>query len=291
MSAPAARVLRGHETDEAHERGGPSKASPVADLGLQGEGTEGGHPPVGGEATDRSGEGLTIGPDPKVGLDRRELRITTHYDRAVVIEGRLQCRLGEAQRREPGLVLDGPVRSAPPDNRVAEEELRQPIASPREVLDHVATRPGEVADGLLERRRDANRHELARPVKSRQSPTVAGVGLHLVAGRLRDHRGRDDLAGHTERLEQAGEVIAGGAGFIASPDETGLFEPGDQPADRLRVVEDLLDVGTLIARVEDPDRDRVLVDIHPEMDDIAVNKTDNWHDRLPPYVGSARHGG
>ena len=43
--------------------------------------TEGGHPPVGGQATDRVGEGLTIGPDPQVGLDRRELRITVHYDR------------------------------------------------------------------------------------------------------------------------------------------------------------------------------------------------------------------
>jgi hypothetical protein len=68
-------------------------------------------------------------------------------------------------------------------------------------------------------------------------------------------------------------------------------EASNQAADRFLVVEVPLDIGSLMTGVEDPDRDRVLVDVHAEMDGVALNKTGSWHDRLLPYVGSARNGG
>jgi hypothetical protein len=94
---------------------------------------------------------------------------------------------------------------------------------------------------------------------------------------------------HPERLEQSGEVIAGWSRFIAGPQERPVGEPVDQSAHRLFVMEDFLDIGALMARVQDPDGDRVLMDIEPQENGIWVGKT--WHGWLLPYVGSADHGG
>jgi hypothetical protein len=54
-------------------------------------------------------------------------------------------------------------------------------------------------------------------------------------------------------------------------------------------VEDLLDIGAFLARVQNSDGDGILMDIHPQENGIWVGKT--WHGWLLPYVGSAHHGG
>lgn len=104
-------------------RGRSTKAAPVAGFGLQGERTECGHFPVGGESPHRGGDGLTLGPDAQIGFDRCKLRVAGEHDGPVVIERRLQRWFGKVQRRDLYLVPGGPVRLVSPDHRVAEEEL------------------------------------------------------------------------------------------------------------------------------------------------------------------------
>src|SRR5579859_1598731 len=98
-----------------------------------------------------------------------------------------------------------------------------------------------------------------------QTPAIAYVGLDLVARRLGDQRRGHHVTAHPERPQQPVQPIARRSRLITGPQQTLLREPGYQTAHRLLVVEDLLDVRALLARVEYPDRDRVLVHIHPEM--------------------------
>jgi hypothetical protein len=94
---------------------------------------------------------------------------------------------------------------------VAEQEPAEPVAGPGEVLDHVPSSATEVTHAFLGRRRDGDRGELAAPVESRQSPGIPTVGLHPIAGTLRDEGGCDHIAAHPHGGEQALEVVAGGA--------------------------------------------------------------------------------
>jgi hypothetical protein len=54
-------------------------------------------------------------------------------------------------------------------------------------------------------------------------------------------------------------------------------------------MKDLLDIGAFMARIQDSDGDRVLVDIQPQENGFWVGKT--GHGWLFPYVGSASNGG
>jgi hypothetical protein len=108
----------------------------------------------------------------------------------------------------------------------------------------------------------------------------------LVAGRPGDQRRRDHLAAHVHAVQQPGQLEAGRAGLVAGSQPGPIREPRHEPANRRRIVGDPLDVGDLLVRVQDPDRDRVFVDVQAEMDRGEMGDTN--HGRLPPYVGSAR---
>ena len=289
VGGATAGVLAGDEPHEAHQRRGPPEAAPVAHLGLQGQAAHVGHAPVGAQTMDPVGKGLTIEPGDQVGLHRRELGVAGQHHRPVMPEGGRQRRLIERLGGQPRLVQMRPVGPAPPHPPVTQQELGQPVAGPGQVLDHVAPGAAQVPHRFLEPARHPDGHQLSGPVQAGQAPAVAAVGLDLVARRPRDQRRGHHVATHAQRPQQPVQVIARRPRLIAGPQQAGLGEPGHQAPDRLLVVEDLLDVGALMARVQDPDRDRVLVHVHAEMDCVRVGKT--GHGRLLPYVGSARNGG
>jgi hypothetical protein len=62
-------ILRGHQAAEATERGRPTEPAPVADLAGQGQGSQPGHAPVGGQAVHGIGERRLVIPAGQVGLD------------------------------------------------------------------------------------------------------------------------------------------------------------------------------------------------------------------------------
>ena len=75
----------------------------------------------------------------------------------------------------------GPGRSCPPHDTVTKEEPAQPVASPREILDHVTARATQIAHAFLGGRRDGDRGQLTGPVQPGQSSGVAAVGLDPIA--------------------------------------------------------------------------------------------------------------
>jgi hypothetical protein len=108
----------------------------------------------------------------------------------------------------------------------------------------------------------------------------------LVARRFGDERRRDHLAADLHAVQQPGQLKAGRAGLVAGSQHARVAEAANEPADRCLVVGDPLDVWDLLVGRQDPDRDRVLVDVQPKVD--GCNTRDTGHGRLLPYGGSAR---
>ena len=74
--------------------------------------------------------------------------------------------------------------------------------------------------------------------------------------------------------------------LVAGSQHAGVAEAAGEPADRCLVMGDPLDIWDLLVGRQDPHRDRVLVDVQPQVD--GRNTRDTGHGRLLPYVGSAR---
>jgi hypothetical protein len=106
--------------------------------------------------------------------------------RAVVRVGRGECPVVETHTGEPPLMLERPVRPAPPHLRVAQQKLGEPVPGPGQVLNHVATDTTQVTDRFLRRSRHPDRGELTGSMQTREQPSVAFVGLHVIAAPLRD---------------------------------------------------------------------------------------------------------
>jgi hypothetical protein len=161
---------------------------------------------------------------------------------------------------------------------VAEEEPAQAVAGPGQIGDHLPPDAAQVPHALLLPGGDGDGRELAGAVQPGQAAGVALVGLHLVAFAPGHERGRHHLAAHAEGHEQAVELVAGGPRLVAGPQPGGVAEAGDQAADRLLVVEDLVNLGVVAVGREDRDGDRVLRHVHAEVREPPMRQT--GHGRL-----------
>jgi len=54
------------------------------------------------------------------------------------------------------------------------------------MVSRAASRPTQIADGFVFDRRDVDARQIAGPEQARECDGIASVGLHLVAGLLRD---------------------------------------------------------------------------------------------------------
>ena len=169
---------------------------------------------------------------------------------------------------------------------MAQQELAEPVPRPGEVFDHVGSGAAQVPHRLLLDGGDADTDQLAGAMQPGQPAAVPPVGLDLVARCPRDQRRGDHLAADPHALHQPGQLEASRAGLIAGSQPAGVTQAADEPADRHLVVGDPLDVWDLLVRMQDPDRDGVLVDVQAKMD--RGKMSDTGHGRLLPYGGSAR---
>jgi hypothetical protein len=124
--------------------------------------------------------------------------------------------------------------------------------------------------------------ELAGPVQPGQSPGITTVGLDPVARSLRNERRCHDVTTHSHGAEQTLEVVAGGARFVAGPDTLRLPQPFDEATNRVAVVEDLVDFRGVPVGRQDRHSNRVLCDVHPQMDEPSMGNT--GHGWLLPSV-------
>ncbi len=122
-------------------------------------------------------------------------------------------------------------------------------------------------------RRDPDGDGLTGAVQPGQATAVPPIRLHPVPGRLRDERGCHHVTGNPHGGEQPVQIVARGAGLVAGPEVLRLAEARDQPANRVLVVEDLVDLRGPSIRLENRDRDRVLVDVHPEVGHCVARDT------------------
>jgi hypothetical protein len=107
--------------------------------------------PIGTEAQDGVGEGLFVEVTLEVDLDRRQGAVTELDRGAVMGKGGSQGPVLEVQARKPTLELEGPVGAVAVDQGVAQQELRETVACPGEVLDHIAPGAAQVTHGFLGR--------------------------------------------------------------------------------------------------------------------------------------------
>ena len=99
--------------------------------------------------------------------------------------------------------------------------------------------------------------------------------------------GAINVATHALRRQKTLQVITGGACFVAGVKAARSAEPLDQAADRLFVMEDLVDLSNITVGWQHGQRNCVLRDVHPQVNKTAMRNT--GHGRfLLPYVGSVR---
>jgi hypothetical protein len=82
--------------------------------------------------------------------------------------------------------------------------------------------------------------ELLPDAVARRAPS--GDGLDAIACADRHERGRDDVAGDADPLEQAQRVVAAGTGLVADGEAVLAAEPLDERAQRALRVRDLLEL-------------------------------------------------
>jgi hypothetical protein len=97
----------------------------------------------------------------------------------------------------------------------------------------------------------------------------------LVARRPGDQRRCDHLAAHVHAVQQPGQLEAGRAGLVAGSQPGPIGKLRQEPANRRLIVGDPIHVGNLLVGPQDPDRDRVLVDVQAEMDRGKVRDTNH----------------
>ena len=184
-------------------------------------------------------------------------------------------------------MLERPVRSVAPHSSVAQQELREPVPSPSQVLDHVTAGPAQITDRLLGRRRHTDRCQLTRPVQPSQASRVALVGLDPITTTFGHQRRCHHIATHPQRTQQAIQVIARRARLVTHPQPRTVLEPADQTPDRHLVMKNLVHRRFIPLRLQHRNRVRILRHVQTEMREPTMRHT--GHGRLLSVCGSVHH--
>jgi hypothetical protein len=106
----------------------------------------------------------------------------------------------------------------------------------------------------------------------------------LVARGLGDQPRRDHLTANLQRGEQAGQLIAGGAGLVAGSQPTAVGELRHEPAHRRLVIGDPVHGGRVLPRAQHRHRDRVPMHVQTEVGETTSSHT--GHRPAPSVCGS-----
>ena len=134
----------------------------------------------------------------------------------------------EALPAKPRVVCPRP-RGRVVHEPMAEQQLREPVASPHQIAAGVFTGTNEVPRGFLFRRRDTYRRDLTKPKQPRQPLGITPVGLDPI-GCSSDPRRRRDNAIDPRLGTRAREPVPGRPRLVHDPDRR---RQRLQPRDRL----------------------------------------------------------
>lgn len=233
----AAGVLAGHQAQERHQRAGRAEATEVMQL------RENQH---GGQRVDAA---ETAEPPDRLAIWRllgelRQARVQLHeaglrvIDRQlIVVDHRAFSRVGPRQTVDPATVRLRPIPS-----RVVQpapqQQLAEPMATPLQVLTCIVARPGQIAPGLVGRRRRLHNRQESRAPELGQLARVAPIRLDALA-RLPRHQGRgNDVARDPIRRHLPLQRVPARAGFVEDLDGSRriALELAHHPPDRTRLV-------------------------------------------------------
>jgi len=170
--------------------------------------------------------------------------------------------------QQPALMRGAPVRPLAKYKATARQELEDVVTRFQNLsLERLAT-PDHVAHALLGFARNPHRGELPGTLEPRELTRIALVVLPLHARAFRDQRRRDDLAGVAPLTERAMEHVPGTARFITGAEFALAPEAIQEPFHLHEIVgQALAPRRRLGVGGQDRDGDRVLVHIHPEIED------------------------
>src|SRR5215207_1672709 len=129
---------------------------------------------------------------------------------------------------------------------MAQQKRLQMLALRAQIRHRGVPRPHQFADRLMARIRHPDGGQLAGAVEPGQGQRIPTVGLHALAGALRDQRGRDDGTLMPESRDLALHAIAGRTRLVAEQQfAVSAGQLADEAPDRLWRVVDLAEEADL----------------------------------------------
>ena len=181
---------------------------------------------------------------------------------------------------------------------MTQQEPGELLACPAQGMHRIKTGAHQVADRLMSGVRDPYRRQLTRPIQSRQADRIPLIGLHPLAGPLRDQRGCDHDAVVSARRQLTLNAVAAWPRLVAEPQlhplTAELARQTIQGTPRVRnaaVLPDLAASTTLGYRYDNP----LLVNIKPDISDTIPHDPSPMHEarhrtirRNPRYLHTVR---
>ena len=281
----AARVFAGDEAEEGHEGAGSREAAEVVELGDEAHRGDGVDAAEAAEPSNRLAVGFLGTAGGELFVEMTEPFFELIEGDEIAVEGGLARGIVKVERVEPGEVACAPRALGSGEEAVAaEKELAHAMPRAGEIFPHVFTAAAEIAKSFFTL---GGRVDLGEEIGAEELGELAGVapiGLDALSRLHRSERGSDDPAGDSRRLQLALERVAGGASLVAGekiPSRLPHQTPRET-TDRCRLVR-LLPLHRLaMARGEQGDLDRLLVNIHPDVRGNLI-----VHDRLLSYAAPA----
>jgi hypothetical protein len=172
--------------------------------------------------------------------------------------------------QQPPEVRRTPVCALAIDEPAAGKELEDVVARLHDLALKRLPTAHDIPDALLRLGGNADRRQLARAIQARQVGGIALVMLPLDPGPLGNERGRDHVAGDAPLPQRPVQHVARTAGFITRAQLPVAGKAIEEPPEFRQVVWEAIEpCGRLGVCRQDGDRDRVLVDIHAEIDDTV----------------------
>ena len=180
--------------------------------------------------------------------------------------------VGQAGAAQVVHVRLGPAGLAGVGHAVAQQEHAQLLLGARQRLHRVGARPAEVAHRLVGGLGHVDALQLARAVEAGDLARVDPVGLHPLAGLLRDLGGRGDQAAVAQLLQPPREREAGRPRLVGHGDlllgDAELLAQAQKPplGGEVRAAPRPAGLGRGPVRLGDGDGDGIFVDVEPDVE-------------------------
>src|SRR5882762_3346566 len=193
----------------------------------------------------------------------------------IIVDDDALRRLRPLQTVDPSAMRARPVATAV-IQAATQQQLAQAMPTPLQIFTRVITRPTQIADRLLFRRRRPDLRQQPSAQQLHQFARIAAIGLHPLAGLPRNEPRRDDLTADTRCGDLALQRIAARPGFVTHPHGTRrvALELSHQSPHGVWLIRHLPRHRRRLVTNQHRDKEILLVRVHPNV------RGNVFHDRL-----------